>query len=500
MVFPSLKKTRPLSYGYALPLTNPRVSSSPVTSYSLTRRALRLLVITLTCTGICLLWAYVDAVQHVQTSSELAKPSQLFNSSIPDPPLPPLYEEIRKQERNLSHYGEYEGKPIKYFWAANHAHSSGWGNVMQDYIMMGSLAHATKRSFVFDDFVWNPNGSLFTDYNGKLIPSRTPLSALLSGPMVGGPMPPGDDTPRAVSKDFFYKACPNPTVLHVPDINTDEMRHSDDIPASYVFEKWVEKINSVEDPCLMIDPSNNQIFEYWFFGQKNRMLSIWPYLSKSPVTTHWGWSPLIHDAYYRNRHLFRSKTIWEFIGIGTSREDPISPIPGLLALHIRRGDFEGHCRHLANWNAEWNAFNSFPEFPDKFEPPTDGDGDHTTQENMDLYVRRCYPTVEQIVARVRQIRNEAKVKLRYLYVLTNGPVPWVEELKLALAQDMHWAHVASSRDLELTWEQKFVAQGMDMYVAQRASVFIGNGWSSLTSNVVMLRMVHGYAPETNRFW
>jgi hypothetical protein len=36
-------------------------------------------------------------------------------------------------------------------------------------------------SFVFDDYTWNPDGSIFTDYNGHLIPSRIPLTALLGG-------------------------------------------------------------------------------------------------------------------------------------------------------------------------------------------------------------------------------------------------------------------------------------------------------------------------------
>lgn len=63
--------------------------------------------------------------------------------------------------------------------------------------MMASLAHAAGRSsvtfsfssclilivprFVFDDYVWNPDGSTYSDYNGKLIPSRIPLTALVSG-------------------------------------------------------------------------------------------------------------------------------------------------------------------------------------------------------------------------------------------------------------------------------------------------------------------------------
>ena len=156
-------------------------------------------------------------------------------------------------------------------------------------------------------------------------------------------------------------------------------------------------------------------------------------------------------------------------------------IPGLLAIHVRRGDFKDHCVHLAKWSSDWNAFNSFPEFYDKFDRPTDGGWGETSEANIELYIRRCYPSIEQISEKVSQIQKEAVDPLRYLYIMTNGPTPWVEELKSALAQDMSWDHVGSSRDLKTTWEQNFVAQALDMYVAQRAQVFIGNGVSVLRS-------------------
>ena len=370
---------------------------------------------------------------------------------------------------------------------------------------------------MFNDYIWNPDGSLYSDYNGKKIPSRTPLSALLggkrrprfcfvnswlsTGPIVGDPWPPGDQTPLSVSREFFHKVCPNPTVLQTSDINTEEVRFNDDIAASYIFEKWVEKINSIDEPCLMLDPSNTPIFEYWYavyltwhdllmrrgppnriFGNKKRMLSIWPYLSKSPAATHWGWSPLVYDAFRRNRHLFEPTKETFLGGLFNSQEDNTSlAVPGLLAIHVRRGDFKDHCVHLGKWSSDWHAFNSFPEFDDKFDRPTDGGWGETSEANMELYIRRCYPSIEQIVDKVSQVQREAADPLRYLYIMTNGPVPWIQELKSALAQNMSWDHVGSSRDLKLTWEQKFVAQALDMYVAQRSQVFIGNGVSALCS-------------------
>jgi hypothetical protein len=242
------------------------------------------------------------------------------------------------------------------------------------------------------------------------------------------------------------------------------------------------------------------------------MLSVWPCLGKSPVSTHWEWSPLIHDAYERNRHLFQPSKISFFAWLFDLRkkEMPVS-ISGLLAIHVRRGDFQDHCVHLATWSSDWQVFNTFAAFSDKLDKPSD------EEERKSLYMRRCYPSIEEIVEKVRKVRMEAANPLRYLYIMTNGAVPWVKELKSAIIQDMDWDHVGSSRDLDLSWQQKFVSQALDMSVAQRAQVFIGNGvrvtssdrdivltgddkWSSLTSNVVMLRMAQGSEPDTNRFW
>lgn len=76
--------------------------------------------------------------------------------------------------------------------------------------------------------------------------------------------------------------------------------------------------------------------------------------------------------------------------------------------------------------------------------------------------------------------------LKKIYILTNGEPIWLDEVKDALRQDAkdgwaglawEWEDIAISRDLRLGWEEKPVSQALDMYVAQRAEVFIGNGVS-----------------------
>ncbi|KAH7885776.1 hypothetical protein F5I97DRAFT_2022601 [Phlebopus sp. FC_14] len=405
---------------------------------------------------------------------------------------PPLYPQYHEREQDLPHYRSYKQSDIKYLWAPNHPDGVGWGNLMQDYILSYTLAYATNRSFVFDDYTWSKDGSQFSYFNSKLIPSRVPLTALLDGPIVGGQLPPGDYTPRAVSKDFFYQVCPNPTILSVSDVGG----YVDTDTVEFIADKWVQKINSIEDPCLQFADTKEQVFNVLVYGQKERLLSIWSYLSRLPLLTQWGWSSLILDAFEANRGVIFPPSISSDFN-RTLEPNPPQPFPGLLAIHVRRGDFERHCKYVASINADWNAYNSFPGLPDKLDLSQDP---RSSVENSRLFTSHCYPTIEQIVEKVRMVREETSEPLRYLYIMTNAPVSWVEDLKHGLRDLGDWQNIASSRDLTLTWEQKYVSQALDMYVAQRAQVLIGNGWSSLTSNVVMLRMAQGLPPESNRFW
>lgn len=45
-----------------------------------------------------------------------------------------------------------------------------------------------------------------------------------------------------------------------------------------------------------------------------------------------------------------------------------------------------------------------------------------------------------------------------------------------------------------------ISLGVDMAIGTRADVLLGNGWSSFTAHLVMLRMAKGHPTEKNRFW
>ncbi|OCH92998.1 hypothetical protein OBBRIDRAFT_790721 [Obba rivulosa] len=424
--------------------------------------------------------------------------------------LPPLYEAWHARELALPQHNVDlpfpEGRDGRYLWMPNHVHASGWGNAMQELLLNSYLAYKSGRAFVFDNYTWNHDGSDYTNFNGHLIPSRVPLSALISGPAVGGPFPADDPAPRAVAKEYWDAVCPEPTV-----ISSDEVTRTLEVDASAetILEAWVARLNASEARCIEIARDSEQIFPIWVFGS-TRVLDIFPGLAASPILRDFAWSELVQSALSANLPVVAPPSVWSSLlarlpllqWLSRPAHDGAIPerLDGLLVLHVRRGDFADHCLHLSKWSSDWNGFNKWEGLPDTFAPPPGGGWGENTPENTALYMQRCYPTIDQIVERVEEMRStRAGRGLRGVYVMTNAKERWIEGLKERL-HEKGWTWVRSSRELRLSWEQKYVAQSVDMMIGERAQMIIGNGFSSLTSNIVMMRMARGLPIDSNRFW
>ena len=201
------------------------------------------------------------------------------------------------------------------------------------------------------------------------------------------------------------------------------------------------------------------------------MLDVWPELSQSPILQRFAWSPLIVDAYNHNRDLFESKAHLSPIPDALSATVTLpNYLGGLLVVHIRRGDFQGHCEYLQKQSCGYNAFNVFPEFSDRFEPPSD------YWSRSAYYTNHCYPSSERIISKIESVRQKHGT-LRRLYVMTNVKGSWLASLLEKLEQTASWDTIATSRDLNVTQEQRYASQALDALVAQRAEAFIGNGVS-----------------------
>lgn len=183
--------------------------------------------------------------------------------------------------------------------------------------------------------------------------------------------------------------------------------------------------------------------------------------------TGFKWSPIVLSALHRNAY-------------SISPEFELDPLPevinDLMALHVRRGDFEHHCINLNKWSSPYLGWNQMPGLADTFTPVESDSPD----KKLRIQLEHCWPSIERIVARVEVSRLKWEAQpgarpLRRLYVLTNGGREWLGELKEMLEETGDWDIILTSRDLSLTFEQQYVAQAIDMAVAERAAVFIGNG-------------------------
>ncbi|CDO70611.1 hypothetical protein BN946_scf184748.g8 [Trametes cinnabarina] len=338
-----------------------------------------------------------------------------------------------------------EGRDGKYLWVANHASKCGWGNAMQEVFLNAYLAYRDGRAI--------------------------PLTALIRGPIVGGSFPADDHrTPRAVTPEYFHEVCPNRTVISSFEVN-DAL---DNPSAEILIQAWSKRM--APHRCVEVDMSPPEVFDEHLFADARRLLDIWPHFSQSPIVQSFSWSTLVELAFDNNREVFSPTSPSEPplssvpVSEGLAR---YTPIPGLLVLHIRRGDFKGHCYDvLARRSKGYTGFNSFPALPDRWELSDEiSEGDKRA-----LYTRHCFPDIDTIVERVEEIRHIATGRdLSQVYIMTNGSPSWVCKLKDALKKRHDWANIASSRDLMLNPEQEYVSQAVDMLIAQRGQVFVGNG-------------------------
>lgn len=185
------------------------------------------------------------------------------------------------------------------------------------------------------------------------------------------------------------------------------------------------------------------------------------------MLTDFAWSPLVQAAVSRNFALLQPESAKDLYDTDSHKS-----LSGLVALHLRRGDYIRHCPNLAKWGADYMGINQHPALPDRFDrSPYVND----TDARLSYYLLHCWPSMEQVVQRLREVRAEFP-GLRRVYVLSNAWTWSLDGLKSALEED-GWDDLVSSPDIVLDSEQKHVAMAVDMAIAEKAEVFVGNGVS-----------------------
>ncbi|CAK5283500.1 unnamed protein product [Mycena citricolor] len=407
---------------------------------------------------------------------------------------------------------------------------SGWNNIFQEQLLNDYLSYISDRSYVFPSFMpvdHPPYPNKLPDGSEHQV--HIPMNALVSGPTAGGPLRRDESDPigrRAVSVEYWHIACPPERVHHIKLYDMQkELGIDDDSQGDDRMLKWSRMLKALDAPCVSID--DGAVFNWMFIGG-DKVMSIWPSYSLSPTMRNFAWSPMVVHALYRHYHLF-SRSPAPTLVLPSGRQPyrmqsfkrlytAEHTIPGLLAIHVRRGDYENHCSFLADVGADYNAWDGFGTPGLKLPPVRSeliGPGPYnyqdpklpdylSTPEGMsrrDAAHAHCWPSQHAIVKRARQVRAGTSTpgNMKSLFIATNGDKAWVAELAELLKAD-GWSHVTSSHDIDLTKEEIAISHAVDMAVMTAAQEFIGVGFSSMTSNVVQIRLGAGREANTCHFW
>ncbi|KAF9010690.1 hypothetical protein BDQ17DRAFT_1234143 [Cyathus striatus] len=347
-------------------------------------------------------------------------------------------------EINNSH----DGKKYVYF---RQLQGAGFNNQAQEILLFHHLALMTSRVYVYQPFVWRPRGEK----------SLVPLSAFLRGPTNG-----------AISSALFEEVCPEREIKHV-NLRT-------------TFDKqWEHALSALngDDRCIMVD---DWIFN-WEYLASTGIHPIWPSFQKY-LGNHFKWSKHVIDIVDRTQAK---------LGLRPKLSAPDAE--PYIALHIRRGDFKGHCEYLARDRVGFTTWATLPLLQDSVLAPALDTG------NITSVMEHCYPTLYRILDAVT-VQAKRNPNVRRLHVLHDGawdhPLVYLQYYKLVEAlTNVGWAErngwngsmikVTQTADVPIGWGEADWAVCVDVELGRRAQAFIGNGYSSLTTQVVALRLGDG---------
>ncbi|CAE6448543.1 unnamed protein product [Rhizoctonia solani] len=370
-----------------------------------------------------------------------------------------------------------EGRDGRFVRFSNQVWGLGWNNLLQERLLNTILAYESDRAPVFSPFeAWAHPPRDDRTITGERKVLVVPSNALVSGPVAGASWGPGDHHPRAISDKWWNIVCPLPKRKVIKADEIAEMIGKEE-DGTKVLSQWTSLLKEIPEQCVEI--IGTQIFDFYLIGSP-RLLSLWNKFSNHPAIKLLEDSEIVKEAMAKNMPKLQGLDRFPWRPL-TLRSNVIA---GLMAIHIRRGDYlgdegqdNGHCLLLSKWGSTFSGWNQLPQLRDKFDPPPRGDieGGTNTPEIAGYYRQRCLPTPAQVASRLRAIRAENR-HISHIFVATNAEERYLSELRVVLAAD-GWApdKIITSQDLELNWQATSVAMSVDMSILSRAEVFVGNG-------------------------
>ncbi|KAF8971133.1 hypothetical protein BDZ97DRAFT_1341378 [Flammula alnicola] len=360
-----------------------------------------------------------------------------------------LYTDLFQSEAQISQkliHNEIGNKYVKF----KQLQGAGFNNQAQEILLYHHLALQTSRIYVYQPLIWRPRGE----------DAGVPLSAFLRGP-----------TESTISEAVFDEVCPPDEVFHV-NLRAD---HKDQW-------RYAKEILERKHRCVVVD---DKVFN-WDYLASPGIQDIWPTF-QNYIHNHFKWSDNVLDIVNRTQGQLKLQP----------RSDSTAPGGSYMALHLRRGDFEDHCKYLAETRQGFTTWATLPLLEPAILPP-----------KLDIYnattvMDHCYPSLRRILSAISYQARD-RPHLRTLHVLHDGawdhPTVYLQFYKLAealtnsdWAQQQGWKggpmlRVTHSAEVPIKWGERDLSVCVDVELASRAEVFIGNGYSSLSTQVVALRL------------
>ncbi|KAG7446512.1 uncharacterized protein BT62DRAFT_123787 [Guyanagaster necrorhizus] len=330
------------------------------------------------------------------------------------------------------------GSSTKHYVIFQQLQGAGFNNEAQEILHFHHLAFLTDRVYIYQPFFWRPRNE------------PLPLSAFLLGPTEGSV----SDT-----------VCPTEQITHI----------TIDAPHRELWQTALDVLSS-DDKCLAVD---NWVLTRSFLESVS-VAEIFPLFSVC-LSTQFLWSiPIQHLAARTHAAL----------NLRSSSYPVADPY---IALHLRRGDFSSHCLDLAESQKNFTTWATLPNL--NILPPA------LDVQNSSSIMEHCYPILPRVIDAIRTGLDRAP-HARILHILHDAkwdhPLVYAHMWKIEKAvKTWGWVdRVTHSGQIPAGWGEGDFTVGVDMEVASKAAFFIGVGYSSLTSQVVALRLAGGQSEDS----
>ncbi|KAF9268666.1 hypothetical protein L218DRAFT_917602 [Marasmius fiardii PR-910] len=324
---------------------------------------------------------------------------------------------------------------------------AGFNNQVQEILLFHHISLSSSRIYAYQPFVWRPRNE------------ELPLSVFLPGP-----------TRNTIPVALFDEICSPESVAHhrIVGDNNDIWR-------------LTREILEGPDRCIEID---NWILN-WNYLSSSGLHKVWPGFQHY-LELKFEWSSHIQAIVDRAHSTLNLRSL-------PSKTDG----EPYMALHIRRGDFPDHCMGLADSGTGFTTWATLPSLHDSILPPS------LDTKNKTSVMEHCYSSLRRILDAIDRHAIK-KPHLRTLYILHDAAIDhlpvyldlWKLETALmspARARKAGWEggpmkRIVDSSKVPIKRGENDFSVAVDVELARNAEVFIGNGYSSLSSQIVALRL------------